>query len=251
MSEKPLSKDLRMHVVENILAEGGDRASAYIPLTYAELSRKLRLSPNTVKSIWQQYCQEYCVNPKPTGGFRRSKLDQDNLQLIEILKIEKPSITYAEIIRTVEEYGGIHGEEISIASISRAVTSGRLPSGSRYSRKKLTKLARERFIPDNIVYTQLFIDYLSSTDPRRLKFFDEAGIKLPDVGGQSYGQSYGTWCVEVVRKCQSPNKTLNLLVLLNRPEYYNLIRGATNTVVSSSFFMKRPMLPMLSQAGRV
>ena len=237
-SGKPLSNDFRMHVIENILAEGGDRLSGYIHLTYAELSRKFRLSPNTVKSIWRQYCQEYHGNPKPTGGFRWRKLDQDDLQLIEILKIEKPSISYAEIIRTVEEHGGINGEEISIASISRAIKSGRLPSGLRYSRKKLTKLAYERFTPENIVYTQLFIDYLSSKDPRKLKFFDEAGVKLPDVGTRSYGHSpIGTRCVEVVRKCEFPNTTLNLLVSLsNRPEYYNLIRGATNTVRFLEFF---------------
>ena len=84
ISGKPLSNDFRMHVIENILAEGGDRLSGYINLTYAELSRKFRLSLNTVKSIWRQYCQEYHGNPKPTGGFRWRKLDQDDLQLIEI-----------------------------------------------------------------------------------------------------------------------------------------------------------------------
>ena len=189
MSGKPLSNDFRMHVIDNILAEGADRATGYISLTYAELSHKLRLSPNTVKSIWRQYCQEFHLNPKPTGGFRWSKVDQNDLQLIEILKIEKPSISYAEIIRTVEEHGCLNGEEISIPSISRALKSGRLPSGLLYSRKKLTKLAHERFTPDNIVYTQLFIDYLSSKDPQKLKFFDEAGIKLPDVGTRSYGHS--------------------------------------------------------------
>ena len=76
--------------------------------------------------------------------------------------MEKPTISYAEIILTVEEHDGINGEKISKASISRALTSGRLPSGLRYSRKKLIKFAYERLTPDNIVYTQLFIDYLSS-----------------------------------------------------------------------------------------
>ena len=88
------------------------------------------------------------------------------------------------------------------------------------------------------MYTQLFIDYLSSKDPRKLKFFDEAGVKLPDVGTRNYGHSpIGTRCVDVVRKCESPNTTLNLLVSLsNGPEYYNLIRGATNTVRFLEFF---------------
>ncbi len=133
---KPLSDDLQRQVIEIIISEGGDRASTYIPLTYADLSRKLRLSANTVKSIWRQYCQDYYITPKPAGGFRWSKLDEDDLHFIEILKIEKPSISFAEIISTVEEHGGIHGEEISISSVSRAIKSGRLPSGHQYSRKK-------------------------------------------------------------------------------------------------------------------
>ena len=159
------------------------------------------------------------------------------MHFIEILKIEKPSISFAEIISTVEEHGGIHGEEISISSVSRAIKSGRLPSGLQYSRKKITKLAYECFTPENIIYTQLFIDYLNSKDPRKLKFFDEAGIKLPDVGARNYGHSpVGTRCVEVVRKCESPNTTLNLLVSLNGPEYYNLIDGTTNTARFLQFF---------------
>ena len=40
-----------------------------------------------------------------------------------------------------------------------------------------------------------------------------------------------------MRKCESPNTTLNFLVSLsNRPKYYNLIRGATNTVRFLEFF---------------
>ena len=41
-SGKPLSNDFRMHIIENILAEGGDRLSGYIHLTYAELSTDFR-----------------------------------------------------------------------------------------------------------------------------------------------------------------------------------------------------------------
>ena len=230
-SGQPLSKDLRTQAIEHIIAEGGDRVSGYIPLTYTKLSHELRLSPNTVKNIWRKYCEEYHTNPKPSGGFRWSKLDEDDL------KFEKPSISLAEIIRVLDEHGGIHGENISIASISRVLTSGRLQSGLSYSRKKLTKLAYERLTPENMVYTQLFVDYLSSKNPRKLKFFDEAGIKLPDVGGRIYGHNpVGTRCVEVVRKCESLNTTINLLVSLNGPEYYNLINGVTNTLHFLEFF---------------
>lgn len=90
-----------------------------------------------------------------------------------------------------------------------------------------------------MLYTQLFIDYLSSKDPWKLKFVDEAGVKFPYVGTRSYGHSpKGMRCVEVVRKCESPNITLNLLASLNGPEYYHLINGPTNAVCFLQFFQE-------------
>ena len=133
-----------------------------------------------------------------------------------------------EIYEILEEVGDVGGD-ISVSSISRAIKS-RLPSGKTYTRKKITQIAAERFTFDNMLYTQLFIDYLSSKDVRRIKFFDEAGIKIPDVGTRLYGNSpIGERCVEVVRKKENPNTSLNKLVSLDGPEYNNLIDGPTNT----------------------
>ena len=232
---KRLSNDVRTMIIDKIIGVGGDRTTGYIPVNYAQLSRDLRLSLNTVKNIWRRFCEEYELSAKPAGGFRWSKFDDNDLQLIEVLKHEKPSITFAEIVRIVEENGGV--QNISITAVARAIKQGRLPCGLKYSRKKMTKLAIERLTPENMIYTQLFIDYLNAKDPRKLKFFDEAGIKLPDVGGRAYGHSpVGVRCVEVVRKSESPNTTPNLLVSLNGPEYYNIVSGPTNTVHFLEFF---------------
>ena len=134
------------------------------------------------------------------------------------------------------EQVGDAGGDISISSISRAIKS-RLLSGKTYTRKKITQIARERFTYENMLYTQLFIDYLSSTDIEKIRFFDEAGVKVPDVGTRLYGRSpIGERCVEVVRKKENPNTTLNLLVSLNGVEYYNLIDGASNTAQFLNFF---------------
>ena len=112
-----------------------------------------------------------------------------------------------------------------------------MPSGQQYTRKKITKLARERFTPNNIFYTQLFINYLSSKDPAKLKFFDEAGIKIPGVGTRTYGHcAKGARCVEIIRKQESANNTLNLLASLDGPVYCNILNGATNTARFIAFF---------------
>ena len=42
--------------------------------------------------------------------------------------------------------------------------------------------------------------------------------------------------MEVMKKAESPNTTLNMLVSLDGPEYYNLIDGATNTMQLLQFF---------------
>ena len=46
---------------------------------------------------------------------------------------------------------------------------------------------------ENMLYTQLFINYLSSKDPRKIKFFDESGVKTPDVGTRLYGHAPGRY----------------------------------------------------------
>ena len=102
------------------------------------------------------------------------------------------------MISCLEEMDGV---EVSMATVSRALRH----------RKK--------------IYTQLFINYLAAKDPRRIKFFDEAGVKLPDIGTRLYGHSSaGTRCVEVVKKAELPNTTPNMLVSLDGPEYYLTIR---------------------------
>ena len=114
-----------------------------------------------------------------------------------------------------------------------------MQSGKVYTRKKITHVASQRFGYGNLLYTQIFMDYLCSKNPKCLKFFDEAGVKYPNVGMRLYGHApKGERCVEVVKKCESPNATINLIVSLNGPEYYDVIDGATNTCEFLNFFEK-------------
>lgn len=80
----------------------------------------------------------------------------------------------------------IHGDcgEMSTSTISRNIRN-KLPGGRNYSRKRLGKYASERFTPENIVYTQLYIGYLKDKDPSFVKFFDESGFQLPGAGQET------------------------------------------------------------------
>lgn len=135
---RPLSVNVRMRIVDRTLKEGGDRFSGYIPVTYKFLSEQFGVSLNTVRNIWGRYCEEFNVNATPGGGSRNSKLNQDDLKLIETSIVEKPSMSLAELVDVVSQYGGRGGlrnqnGQISVSAISRAIRSGRLPTGKRYS----------------------------------------------------------------------------------------------------------------------
>ena len=86
--------------------------------------------------------------------------------------------------------------------------------------------AAEKFTQQNIEYCQAFLDYISTIDPRKLKFFDESGLKLPDVANPNYGHSrIGTPCAEIFRNMQTPiaNITLNLLCEADGIMYTNTV----------------------------
>ena len=55
---KPLGEDFRCFMIDKILKEGGDRINGYIPRTYVQYSKEFGVSPNTVKHIWNRFCEE-------------------------------------------------------------------------------------------------------------------------------------------------------------------------------------------------
>ena len=234
-SGKALDGDLRRLIIDKCLAAGGNRLTGELPTTFTAIAKVVQVTKNTVSKIWRQYCNDLSDCPLQRGGDFCSKLTAGDLELIETLKNTKGSISLGELYSVLEDFGDIGGE-ISISTISRAIKS-RLLSGQRFTRKRITHVAQERFTDENMLYTQIFINYLSSKDPRKIKFFDESGVKTPDIGTRRYGHApIGKRCVEVIRKVESPNVTLNLLVSLDGPAYYNLVDGSTNTAKFLTFF---------------
>lgn len=103
--------------------------------------------------------------------------------------------------------------------------------------EETTQHVAEKFIPENMHYCQQFVNYISTVDSYKLKFFDESGIKLPDVGKPNYGHSLkGTPGVENSRNVNSPNITLNLMCGLDGIIYANTINGTSNSMTFHNFF---------------
>ena len=78
--------------------------------------------------------------------------------LLETIVQSKGSTSLKEIKSEFSNFGDCG--ELSLSTLSRHVRKN-LPNGKDYSRKRLGKCAGERFTHENLVYTQLYLDYLS------------------------------------------------------------------------------------------
>ena len=94
-----------------------------------------------------------------------------------------------------------------------------------------------RFTHENLVYTQLYLDYLANKDPASAKFFDETGFQLPDAGHRNYGYSLVREpCIDARRYISTANITMNLLAGIDGLKYANIIQGVCNSVEFLRFF---------------
>ncbi len=135
---KPLSLDTRENIVDEIKCKGGDKNTGIFLGRFMDVADKLGVSTATVLKVWKQYCETNDLAPKHGGGNKRSLSDGD-LQLIEVLKRNKPSTTYSELTQCLYEFGDLPEGGTSTTSICNAVRK-KLPSG-QFSLKKITTVA--------------------------------------------------------------------------------------------------------------
>lgn len=155
------------------------------------------------------------------------KLSEDDVVFIEACLREKPTTTYKEIVEKLKQFSPT--PDITEKDISNAVLKF-LPSG-RFTFKKITRMAKERFIAQNMQYTQTYIDFVSQINPRKVKFFDESGFKTT-VAHRFYGHSkYNERAIELGRFIPNANITLNLFVSLVGPAYFKFVDGPFNAQV--------------------
>ena len=224
-----LDQDLRNLIVDTIIKERGDRTTGYNPCTLMKLSIQLCASSKTIKSVWYRFCEEITNAPKRKGGVTHSKLQEGDLELIEVLKVHSPSISLSDFIQELQR------PEISICRLSCAPLKTGHPQVNNIQGRN-SQNWQERDLPRKTCSTHTF----SSTTFHQkihINFFDEAGVKAHCVDARTYGHSAkGTRSVEVIRKHETPNKTLSMLVSLEGPAYHNIINGGTNTARFLQFF---------------
>ena len=222
---KPLSMDVRQNVIDKLM-QGK---------TYADISKDLGIAKSSVRNIVKLYNQSGDLVPV----YQHNRRDLEKVSFGDSVLLETivgtSGITSLEGIQRELELSGDCGR-VSLPTISRHIRNA-LPSGNKYTRKRVSKLAQERFTEDNIIYAQLYIDYIHQKDPMKIKFFDESGFRLPEAGLRHYEYApSGLPCVEIQRYMATPNLTLNFPAGLDGVKYANTIDGATNTIEFLRFF---------------
>ena len=157
MSGQPVGDDLRSLVITLILEAGGNIENEFIPRgVLSRVASQLKLSKTCVKNIWSRYCETGSVKPKPHGGGIDSKLKEQDLLYIEQLKREKPSIYLHEIQEKLARFSNVDVSTSTICStLKRKLKDG------PWTRKVMITPYAERFTPNNMQYTQAFLNYVS------------------------------------------------------------------------------------------
>jgi len=240
---KSIGKDMRSLIIDDILSRGGDVSTEYYPGSFKAIGSKCKVSGVTVSKVWKTFCQTGENLPRHSAARGQPKrMEEPELDLVQLLIKCRPSRIYKDIKENIEAHSTATA---SISTIGCAVRE-RLLEG-KMTWKKMMRPAGEKFTTDNIAYCQSYVNFMGTLVPFCIKFFDEAGFKLPDCANPKYGHSVvGQPCIEIMRNTQMANVTLNLLYGLNGVMYANTLNGASNTLEFLNFFHEASLMGTLS-----
>ena len=230
---KAISQDIKNNIIQDIVEKGGDITTGYFPGRFAEVALKHRVKADTVRKIWKCFCDTGETSGTRCSGTTKH-LQRADIEFVTLLKANRPSMSAGELLKDVNEFCDVPGGT-SKTALGRALKQDM--ADGEWTWKRLTRPVAEKFTGANLNYCQEYLDYIKTVNPANLKFFDECGIKLPDVGRPNYGHLLiGTPAVEVLRNMHSPNITLNLLCGLDGVIYANTIDGSSNSITFLKFF---------------
>ena len=138
---KPISPNRRCNIIDEIKSKEDDKDTGIFTGSFVDVANRFEVSNGTVSKLWRQYCETENLQPKHGGRNSRS-LSDVYIQLVEVLKTQKPSITYSEIMECLYEFGDLPTGITSTTTLCTAVKY--IPSG-QFSGKKITNVAQERF----------------------------------------------------------------------------------------------------------
>lgn len=229
---KALSEDFRRLIIDRCIELGGNKDTCAVPTgTYTKISKEYKISDHCVRDLWLHFCSTHSVAAKPHGGGQTKKLSEPDVQYLLALKTEKPTISYSEMRQKLLSHSDVPGGNVSLSMISNIVTKN-----FNMSFKKVSRPEGERFSADNLRYTQAFIDHMQTLDPNKVLYMDESGYKTTVMHRNRGHSEVGVRCIEVTKYHPCPHLTLNLLVGLRGPLFYNFVDGSSTMAHYVQFF---------------
>ena len=166
ISGKSCHSEIKCFIIPKCLELGGDPANCFLPVAFSTIAQEIGVATNTVRKTWNQFSSRRTATPFSKGGEFCSKFSAGDLELIETLKTMRGTISLRELQAVLADIGDV--QNFSLSALSKAIKSNLL-SGKRYSRKKVTHVAKERFTHENMVCTQLFINYRFPKELTKIK----------------------------------------------------------------------------------
>ena len=191
-------------------------------------SRTYHLTKPTVSTIWKQYFFNGHTGSGtiPTQRRPRKLSDEDHLFIKQLVTLD-PTIYKYEICEKLFEYSNTPPQGISIPTLSWTVRYrlGLLP----WTRKRVQRSNRDRWLYGNILYTRNFMDHVSTLDVYSLRYVDEAGFNI-NSSLRHYGSSeIGSHALKVSKHHVGPNYTLFLMVGLNNKIFAYVSEGPSDS----------------------
>ena len=101
---KSLSLEIRDSIIDVMVEEGGDIGSGFFPGSYNAIADRFKVSDFAVRKLWKQVCCERKLEPIKHQTGNPAHIKEEDLQLIETIKTEKPSTSYKKIKEALEQY---------------------------------------------------------------------------------------------------------------------------------------------------
>ena len=101
---KSIDESLRGSVIDSIMAEGGDPASGFFPGKFSDVANRFRVSTQFVSKLWQNLCTTGDHFPSKKLSGNPSHLKPEDIELMEFLKQEKPSLPYKSVKDVLENH---------------------------------------------------------------------------------------------------------------------------------------------------
>jgi hypothetical protein len=187
----------------------------------------------TVGNIIHRHLDTGDYTPRTQTARRQNvKRTLDVLKTIEYYKFAKPSIYLKEIQQHLVTDGVCTVDTVpSIQYLSKILKESLL-----YTHKKLTVVPMESQSPDIQLKYDMFLDFISNSEPNSIHFFDESSV-VQNSGNRKYGHStINQRAIELQKYTSRATFTVNLLHSIHGIDYYNIIKGASNGLEMLQFF---------------